>query len=50
MDKNSFIPGYLEKQVIDLTSQRLLSTYFRLKTDLTSNGVDGQAPNVPNNL
>jgi hypothetical protein len=48
LDKESPVPGYLEKQVLELTSQKLLSTYFKLKTDITNDGVDGQAPNVPN--
>jgi len=48
LDKESPVPGYLEKQVLELTSQKLLSTYFALKTDITSDGVDGQAPNAPN--
>jgi len=48
LDKESPVPGYLEKQVLELTSQKLLSTYFNLKTDITSDGVDGQAPNAPN--
>lgn len=48
LDKESPVPGYLEKQVLELTSQKLISTYFRLKTDITSDGVDGQAPNAPN--
>ena len=48
LDNESPVPGYLEKQVLELTSQKLLSTYFRLKTDITSDGVDGQAPNAPN--
>jgi len=48
LDKESPVPGYLEKQVLELTSQKLLATYFRLKTDITSDGVDGQAPNAPN--
>lgn len=48
LDKESPVPGYLEKQVLELTSQKLLSTYFRLKTDITTDGVDGQAPNAPN--
>jgi hypothetical protein len=47
LDRESFIPGYLEKQVLELTSQKLLSTYFRLKEDLTQNNLDGQAPNAP---
>jgi hypothetical protein len=46
LDKESPVPGYLEKQVLELTSQKLLSTYFKLKTDITSDGVDGQAPNA----
>lgn len=40
----SHIPGYLEKPVIDLVSQRLLSTYFRLPSDKSVNNVDGQSP------
>ena len=47
LDKPYSLPGYLEKQVLELTSQKLLSTYFQLKTDLTDDGLDGQAPNVP---
>jgi len=45
LDKEFSIPGYLEKQVLDLTSQKLLQTYFSLKTDITQDGIDGQAPN-----
>jgi hypothetical protein len=48
LDKEYGCPGYLEKQVLELTSQKLLSTYFRLKTDQTEDGVDGQAPNTTN--
>lgn len=48
LDKPFALPGYLEKQVLELTSQKLLNTYFRLKTDMTSEGVDGQAPNSTN--
>lgn len=48
LDKEFALPGYLEKQVLELTSQKLLSTYFRLKTDITDDGIDGQAPNAPN--
>jgi len=47
LDKPYSLPGYLEKQVLDLTSQKLLSTYFQVKTDITDDGLDGQAPNVP---
>jgi hypothetical protein len=46
LDKKFALPGYLEKQVLELTSQKLLSTYFQLKTDMTEDGVDGQAPNT----
>ena len=42
LDKESFIPGYMEKQVLDLTSQKLISTYFSTKTDLTLNGIEEQ--------
>lgn len=48
LDKDYGIPGYLKKQVLDLTHQRLISTYFTLKTDIADNGIDGQAPNAPN--
>lgn len=48
LDKPYSLPGYLEKQVLELTSQKLLSTYFSIKTDITEDGVDGQAPNAPN--
>jgi len=48
LDRESFVPGYLEKQVLELTSQKLLATYFRLKTDITQDNIDGQAPNTPN--
>lgn len=47
LDKEFSLPGYLEKQVLELTSQKLLQTYFALKSDLTSNGLEGQSPNTP---
>jgi hypothetical protein len=46
LDKEFGCPGYLEKQVLDLTSQKLLSTYFNIKTDQTFDGIDGQASNT----
>ena len=46
LDKEYGCPGYLEKQVLELTSQKLLSTYFRVKSDMTYDGIDGQAPNT----
>ncbi len=48
LDDEFTLPGYLEKQVLDLVSQKLLSTYFRLKTDMTDDLIDGQAANAPN--
>ena len=47
LDKEFALPGYLEKQVLDLTSQKLLQSYFSLKTDMTDDGIDGQSPNSP---
>ena len=47
LDKEFALPGYLEKQVLDLSSQKLLQTYFNLRTDLSSDGIDAQAPNSP---
>ena len=46
LDKQYALPGYLEKQALELTSQKLLSTYFKLKTDISEDGLDGQAPNA----
>jgi hypothetical protein len=45
LDKEFPLPGYLEQQALELTSRKLLSTYFNLKTDISSEGIDGQAPN-----
>ena len=45
LDKEFALPGYLEQQVLELTSRKLLSTYFQIKTDITQEGIDGQAPN-----
>lgn len=45
LDKEFALPGYLEKDVLELTSKKLLQTYFSLKTDTSSEGIDGQAPN-----
>jgi hypothetical protein len=46
LDRKFGLPGYLKKQVLDLTSQRLLSTYFNVKSDITTDKIDGQAPNA----
>jgi len=45
LDKEFPLPGYLEQQVLELTSKKLLSTYFQIKTDISQEGIDGQAPN-----
>ena len=45
LDKEFALPGYLEQQVLELTSKKLLSTYFTVKTDTSQEGIDGQAPN-----
>lgn len=45
LDKEFPLPGYLEQQTLELTSKKLLSTYFNLKTDTSAEGLDGQAPN-----
>jgi len=49
LDKPYGLPGYLQTQVLELATKKLMSTYFATKTDITSDGLDGQAPNVPNN-
>ena len=46
LDKPFSLPGYLQQQVLQLTSQKLLQTYFQVKTDMTDDGIDGQAPNA----
>lgn len=46
LDKKFPLPGYLEQQVLELTSKKLLSTYFTLKTDISQDNADGQAPNA----
>lgn len=46
LDREFSLPGYLHKQVLELTSQKLLSTYFRIKNDINDDGLDEQAPNV----
>ena len=46
LDKPYALPGYLQSQVLELTTKKLLSTYFSIKTDITDDGLDGQAPNV----
>lgn len=45
LDREYNLPGYLEEQVHKMVSEGLLSTYFQIKTDMSSDGIDGQAPN-----
>lgn len=45
LDKDFPLPGYLTEQALDIVSKRLLSTYFNLRNDQTSNNIDGQATN-----
>lgn len=40
LDKEFALPGYLAKQVLELTSQKLLNTYFRIPQDVTQNNLD----------
>jgi hypothetical protein len=47
LDKEFALPGYLEKQVLELASQKLLSTYFKIKSDNTQNSVDDQSAIQP---
>ena len=42
LDKEYGCPGYLEKQVLELTSQKLISTYFKIDDDKTSDNKDDQ--------
>ena len=42
LDKEYGCPGYLEKQVLELTSQKLITTYFKINDDKTSDNKDDQ--------
>ena len=46
LDRESFVPGYLEQQVLNLTSQRLLATYFGIKEDVRTDNIDTQSANT----
>lgn len=43
LDKEFALPGYMESQVLELTSKKLLQTYFRLQEDIAREGIDGPA-------
>lgn len=46
LDKNYGLPGYLQSQVLTLTSQKLVSTYFKIDDDKTSDNKDDQVSKV----
>lgn len=45
LDKQFYLPGYLEKQVMEYTSKTLRETYFQIQQDVSNEGVDGQQVN-----
>lgn len=47
LDRKFALPGYLEKQVMDLVSQKLLSTYHQIPQDKTTNGMEDFAQQKP---
>ena len=48
LDKEFPLPGYLKKQTLQLTSQQLLSTYFRIRADVAQEGIDSQSAIIYN--
>ena len=45
--KSMLLPGYLEQQVLAMTSTKLIIYLLPdLKTDMSNEGIDGQAPNA----
>jgi hypothetical protein len=46
LDKEYACPGYLEQQVLALTTQKLLQTYFRINDDKTTDAKDDQVTKV----
>jgi hypothetical protein len=44
LDKEFALPGYLEKQVLELTSQKLMGTYFNLREDINQDNRDEETP------
>lgn len=46
LDKEYACPGYLESQVLSLTTQKLLQTYFRINDDKTADVKDDQVSKV----
>jgi hypothetical protein len=46
LDKEYGCPGYLEQQVLAMTTQKLLQTYFRINDDKTADAKDDQVSKV----
>lgn len=46
LDKEYACPGYLEQQVLAMTTQKLLQTYFRINDDKTEDAKDDQVSKV----
>jgi hypothetical protein len=46
LDRPFALPGYLERQVLEMASKKLLQTYFNIKSDVTQDGLDSQASNI----
>ena len=46
LDKEYACPGYLEQQVLAMTTQKLLQTYFRINDDKTADTKDDQVTKV----
>lgn len=46
LDKEFPLPGYLRKQVLDLTAEKLSKTYYAVKEDISNQGLNEQSPNV----
>ena len=42
LDKPFALPGYLESQVLELVTNKLMATYFRLNDDKTQDNKDDQ--------
>lgn len=45
LDREFYLPGYLKKQVLDLTKKALRESYFTIPTDVSNEGIDGQSAN-----
>jgi len=45
LDKQFYLPAYLEQQVMDIVSKGLRETYFQIQQDVSNEGIDGQQIN-----